>query len=76
LHFYLNTKKQGGALESAKLVLADICERKLTETVLAFTSIDNEKSINLLKKLGFRLKGLIRLAANSEDQTKLFELVI
>lgn len=57
-------------------MLADICERKLTETVLAFTSIDNEKSINSLKKLGFPFKGLIRLAANSEDQTKLFELVI
>jgi ribosomal-protein-alanine N-acetyltransferase len=59
--------KQGFALEFAKLVLADIYERKLTEKVLAFTSINNEKSIDLLKKLGFPFKGLIRLAANSED---------
>ena len=68
-------RKQGFALESAKLVLAELCERKLTEKVLAFTSTDSENSINLLKKLGFCFKELTKLADNSKDQIKLFELV-
>ena len=41
--------------------------------MLAITSIDNEKSINLLTNLGFSFKGLIELTGSLE-QTKLFEL--
>ena len=65
-------RKQGFALEAAKLVLADVCERKLSEKVLAITSVDNEKSINLLDKLGFDFKGLVDLTEGAEE-TKLFE---
>jgi RimJ/RimL family protein N-acetyltransferase len=68
-------RKQGFALEAAKLVLADVCEQKLTEKVLAITSVDNEKSINLLKKLNFSFTGLIRLG-DSVDETNLFELLM
>jgi ribosomal-protein-alanine N-acetyltransferase len=42
-------RNYGFALEAAQLLLADVCERKLTEKVLAITSVDNDKSINLLK---------------------------
>jgi len=66
---------KGFASESAQLVLADACVRKLTEKVLAITSVDNEKSINLLTKLGFSFKGLIDLTDNGE-QSKLFEISI
>lgn len=68
-------RKQGFALEAAKLVLADVYERNLTEKVLAITSVDNHKSIRLLKKLGFRFKGLIRLSKASADETTLFEWI-
>jgi ribosomal-protein-alanine N-acetyltransferase len=68
-------RKQGFALEAAERVLADVCERKLTEKVLAITSVDNEKSISLLKKLHFSFSGLIRLG-DSVDETNLFELTI
>jgi ribosomal-protein-alanine N-acetyltransferase len=68
-------RKQGFALEAAERVLADVCERKLTEKVLAITSIDNENSINLLKKLNFSFTGLIRLG-DSVDETNLFELTV
>ena len=66
-------RKQGFALEAAKLALTDVFDRKKTRKVLAITSIDNEKSINLLTNLGFSFKGLIELTGSLE-QTKLFEL--
>ena len=66
---------KGFALEAAQLVLADAYDRKLTEKVLAITSVDNEKSINLLVKLGFSYRGLIDLTDNGE-QTKLFEISV
>lgn len=73
-------RNQGLALEAAKLVLADARERKLTDKVLAITSIDNHQSIKLLKKLGFNFKGLKQLSAddteNNSDELKIFELQI
>ena len=73
-------RKQGLALEAAKLVLADARERKLTDKVLAITSIDNHQSIKLLKKLAFNFKGLKQLSAddteNNSDELKIFELQI
>ena len=66
-------RQQGFALEAAQLVIEDAEHRKLTEKVLAITSIDNEKSINLLTKLGFIFKGVVDLTKNG-DETKLFEL--
>lgn len=68
-------RKQGFALEAAKLVLSDALERKVNDKLLAITSVDNEKSIHLLTKLGFSFRGLIDLT-DSSDKTKLFELKI
>jgi len=39
--------------------------------VLAITSLDNESSIRLLGKLGFKYEGLTRLP-NSTEEIKLF----
>lgn len=66
-------REKGLALDACKLVLADAYQRKVIQKVLAITSIDNPKSINLLKKLGFNEKGLIRLK-DSLDEIRLFEL--
>ena len=43
--------------------------------MLAITSIDNEKSINLLKKLDFSFIELIR-SGDNVDETRLFELIL
>ena len=66
---------QGLVFEAAKLVLADAFKRELSQKILAITSIDNHKSIQLLEKLGFNFKGFTRLENNS-DETKLFELLV
>ena len=66
-------RKSGFASEAAQLVLDDAIERCVSEKVLAITSIDNDKSINLLRKLGFEYKKIVDLL-NDDDQTKLFEL--
>jgi len=68
-------RNQVFALEAVKLVLADVCERRITDKVLAITSIDNEKSINLLKKLDFSFIELIR-SGDNVDETRLFELIL
>jgi RimJ/RimL family protein N-acetyltransferase len=57
-------------------VLADVREQKLTDKVLAITSIDNHKSIRLVKKLGFSFKGLKWLSENNSGELELFELEI
>ncbi|WP_339719338.1 GNAT family N-acetyltransferase [uncultured Paraglaciecola sp.] len=66
-------RQKGLALDAAKLVLADAYQRKVIQKVLGITSIDNHQSINLLKKLGFTDKGLIRLKDNL-DEIRLYEL--
>lgn len=66
-------RKQGLAFEAAKLVLHDIDQQQLHSKILALTSLDNHKSINLLEKLGFSFKSIIRLEG-SIDETRLFEL--
>ena len=66
-------RKQGYALEAAKLVLVDAFEQKENKKVLATTSIDNEKSINLLTKLGFVFNQFTDLAGGGV-KSKLFEL--
>ena len=66
-------RERGLALEAAKLVLVDAYERQVVQKVLGITSVDNLKSINLLEKLGFNYKGLIRLKDDLEE-VKLFEL--
>jgi RimJ/RimL family protein N-acetyltransferase len=66
-------REKGLALDAAKLVLADAYQRKVIQKVLGITAIDNHKSTNLLKKLGFNDKGLIRLKDNL-DEIRLYEL--
>lgn len=68
-------RKQGFALEAAKRVLSDALERNVNEKILAITSVDNEKSIHLLTKLGFNFKELINFSG-AGDKTKLFELIM
>ena len=58
---------KGFAFEAASAVLAS---EKLPR-ILAITSLDNEASINLLERLGFRFERVIRLTPDSEP-LKLF----
>jgi ribosomal-protein-alanine N-acetyltransferase len=68
-------RKQGYAIEAAQLVLKHNFEQGLVQKVLAITSADNDKSINLLKKLSFSYTGIYQ-SPSSEEQSKLFELVV
>ena len=62
---------QGFAFEAAATLLQDARERLKLERILAITSLDNDASIKLLQRLGFRFDGVITLAAGRE-QVKLF----
>lgn len=62
---------KGLAFEAATAVLNDARERLKIERILAITSLDNEASINLLERLGFRFEQEIRLSPESEP-VKLF----
>ena len=59
---------QGFAFEAAEAVLKD--GRNL-QRILAITSLDNEASIKLLQRLGFRFEGVVQLKPDGE-QLKLF----
>jgi len=63
--------KKGLAFEAATAVLNDARERLQLERILAITSLDNEASINLLERLGFRFQEVIKLTPDSEP-VKLF----
>src|SRR5262245_57822444 len=54
---------KGFAFEAANAVLQDARDLEL---ILAITSLDNESSINLLERLGFRFERVIKLSANGE----------
>jgi RimJ/RimL family protein N-acetyltransferase len=62
---------KGFAFEAAAAVLQHAREKLGLQRVLAITSLDNEASIKLLQRLGFRLDSVITLAAGRE-QVKLF----
>lgn len=62
---------KGFAFEAATAVLPDARERQRLQRILAITSLDNEASIKLLQRLGFRFDRVITLAA-SREQVKLF----
>jgi RimJ/RimL family protein N-acetyltransferase len=64
---------QGFGFEAATAVLHDARERLELDRVLAITSLDNEASIKLLERLGFRFERVTKLLASSE-QVKLFTL--
>lgn len=62
---------KGFAFEAAAAVLEDACERLKLPRILAITSLDNDASIKLLERLGFRFERVMQLAADL-DQIKLF----
>lgn len=59
---------QGFAFEAAEAVLKDAGN---LQRILAITSLDNEASINLLQRLGFRFERVVQLAPDHE-QLRLF----
>jgi RimJ/RimL family protein N-acetyltransferase len=66
---------QGYALESASAVLSYAGEQLGLKRVVAVTNLDNQSSIRLLEKMGFKFERMIRL---SEDafEIKLFAVEI
>jgi len=62
---------KGLAFEAATAVLNDASERLKLERILAITSLDNEASIKLLERLGFRFERVVKLSPEGE-QLKLF----
>jgi len=61
----------GYAVEAADAVMSHAREVLGLKRVVAITSVDNDKSIRLLEKVGLRFEKLIRLAGDDED-IKLF----
>jgi RimJ/RimL family protein N-acetyltransferase len=62
---------KGFAFEAASAVLADARERLGLERIVAITTLDNESSMKLLQRLGFRFERITRLVAGGE-QLRLF----
>ena len=58
---------KGFAFEASTAVLNDARERLRLERILAITSLDNEASIKLLERLGFKFEKLINLSADREQ---------
>src|SRR6185295_6283817 len=62
---------KGFAFEAAEAVLKDARERLKIQRILAITSLDNDASINLLQRLGFRFEEVVQLSKEGE-QLRLF----
>jgi RimJ/RimL family protein N-acetyltransferase len=62
---------QGFAFESAAAVLQDADERLRLQRILAITSLDNDASIKLLERLGFKFERILKLSSYQEP-VKLF----
>ena len=60
-------ERQGYAFEAARAVMNYGRETLDLKRVLAITSLDNESSMRLLGKLGFRLEGVITLPDSTEE---------
>ena len=65
--------RKGFAFEAAAALLQDARARLKLQRILAITSLDNEASIKLLERLGFRFERVTQLAADRE-QVKLFAM--
>ena len=63
--------RKGFAFETAAALLQDARARLKLQRILAITSLDNEASIKLLERIGFRFERVTQLAADRE-QVKLF----
>jgi RimJ/RimL family protein N-acetyltransferase len=64
---------QGYAREAASMVLTEAREAFGLSRVLAITSLDNNRSMKLLKSLGFRFERVIRLTPE-DPGTRLYAL--
>ena len=64
---------KGFAFEAAAAVLQDAHDRLKLQRILAITSLDNDPSIKLLERLGFKFERVTRLAPDREE-IKLFVL--
>jgi RimJ/RimL family protein N-acetyltransferase len=64
---------KGFAFEAAAAVLQDARDRLKLQRILAITSLDNDASIKLLERLGFKFERVTRLAPDREE-VKLFVL--
>jgi len=62
---------KGLAFEAAATVLQDARDRLKLQHILAITSLDNDASIKLLERLGFKFDRVISLAPDRE-QVRLF----
>jgi len=58
---------KGFAFEAAEAVLKDARERLKIQRILAITSLDNDASINLLKRLGFKFEEVVQLSPDRES---------
>ena len=59
--FFPEYWSQGYALESARAVMRHAREALRLGRILAITTVDNEPSMRLLGKLGFRPEGIVNL---------------
>jgi len=66
---------QGYALESASAVMSYAREKLGAKQVLAVVNADNQSSIRLLEKMGFRYEKMIRLADDAPE-IKLFSTAV
>jgi RimJ/RimL family protein N-acetyltransferase len=62
---------KGFAFEAATAVLQDARERLRLDRILAIVNPDNEASLKLLERLGFKFERTVRLAAD-RDEVRLF----
>jgi RimJ/RimL family protein N-acetyltransferase len=60
-------RSQGYAAESAQAVVAHARQSIGLERVMAITLPDNQRSIRLLEKLGFKFEKLVRLSDDAEE---------
>jgi RimJ/RimL family protein N-acetyltransferase len=66
---------QGYALESAAAVIAYAAEMLGLKRVVAVTNSDNQSSIRLLEKMGFKYERMVRLSEDAPE-IKLFAVAI
>jgi RimJ/RimL family protein N-acetyltransferase len=57
---------KGFAFEAATAVLRDARERLRLDRILAITTLENEASINLLERLGFRFQKVTKLSPDGD----------
>ena len=64
-------RSQGYAIEAARVILAQAQDQLGLERLVAITSQDNDRSANVLRKLGFEFEKLIRFPGE-EKEIRLF----